>query len=458
MPSTSRLAAQTWLLLSEKTPERIRAVVARLIQQHKTTLATTFYTFMLDDAAARPFLSLAAVEARLKPGLQRWMEMLFCHSSQEELTAALAMQRHVGEVHARAQIPVGLVAKGLRLLKHDINALLIETSLQRIDLVRAVVYVDALIDVAFEEMSTAFVMFSERGARTDEAFRMSVAGHDLALEREKQSVALLEWEARFYRMLASGNLAEEMPNLQESEFGLWLHHKAPMLFDDSRELHLITECVERVDDALFPQLALGRDRDMQSDANRDLARAVLRQLDEIKFLLRAMFDRLVDLEVGRDVLTQLFNRRFLPSVLKREITLSRQRGRSFCVLMLDIDHFKRVNDAHGHEAGDRVLQHVASQIVNLVRSGDFVFRYGGEEFLAVVAAVDQERALAVAEKIRQQIEAAAIPLSGGQSVRVTTSIGIAEDNGHPDYQRLIERADKALYAAKEGGRNRVVVA
>ena len=91
MPSTSRLAAQTWLLLSEKTPERIRAVVARLIQQHKTTLATTFYTFMLDDAAARPFLSLAAVEARLKPGLQRWMEMLFCHSSQEELTAALAM-------------------------------------------------------------------------------------------------------------------------------------------------------------------------------------------------------------------------------------------------------------------------------------------------------------------------------------------------------------------------------
>ena len=168
-----------------------------------------------------------------------------------------------------------------------------------------------------------------------------------------------------------------------------------------------------------------------------------------------MFDRLVDLDVGRDVLTQLFNRRFLPSILKREIGLARRSEENFCVLMLDIDHFKRVNDEHGHDAGDRVLQHVAGQIMSQVRGGDFVFRYGGEEFLAVLASVDEERALNVADKLRQRVAELDIPLSGERNIRVTVSIGIAVNDGHPDYQRIIERADKALYMAKESGRNRV---
>ncbi len=456
MPHASHAAAQTWKLVGEHTAAPLRAIVGDIVREHKAEMAAAFYGFMLDDPSARPFLSVTTVEARLKPGLQRWMEVLFCTTTEEELAAALAMQRHVGEVHARAQIPVGLVAKGLRLLKQHINEHLVATSLAREALVHAVLYVDMLVDVAFAEMSSAFIQFSERSVRTDEAFRMFAAGRDLALEREKQSVAILEWEARFYRILAAGSMIDEMPTLQESEFGLWLHHKAPLLFDDSRELPLINECVERVDESLFPQLAHGLDRDPHSAPNRDLARAVLTQIEEIKFLLRAMFDRLVDLEVGRDVLTQLFNRRFLPSVLKRELNLSRRNGRPFCVLMLDIDHFKRVNDAHGHDAGYRVLQHVASQIMNLVRGSDFVFRYGGEEFIAVLASVGLEQAAVIAEKLRAQIENQEIPLARGQSVRVTTSIGIAMDDGHPDYQRLIERADKALYAAKQGGRNRIV--
>ncbi|MDD3352997.1 GGDEF domain-containing protein [Zoogloea sp.] len=459
MPHSSRLAEQLWLSLNTQTSPLIRQTVSQLVIRRKGELADLFYAYMLENPTARHFLSVQAVEVRLKPGLQRWMEVLFCHASQEELAAALAMQRHVGEVHARAQIPVNLVAQGLRLLKQHLHRSLIGSELERDDLVHAVLYVDELTDVAFEEMSAAFVQSSERGVRADEAFRMVAAGRDLALEREKQSVAILEWEARFYRVLASGASMDDMPSLGESEFGLWLHHKAPLLFDDSQELPAINEAVERVDEALFPQLALGRDRnDPQSERQRDLTRAVLIQIDEIKFLLRSMFDRLVDLEVGRDVLTQLFNRRFLPSILKREINLARKNGRGFCVMMLDIDHFKRVNDEFGHDAGDRVLQQVAGQIMNLVRSSDFVFRYGGEEFLAVLAAADQERACQIGEKVRRHIEEQKILLAGGRSVQVTLSVGIATDDGHPDYQRLIERADKALYAAKDSGRNRVVVA
>ncbi|MBL8451340.1 MAG: GGDEF domain-containing protein [Zoogloea sp.] len=458
MPQSSQLASQTWQILAETCSDTVRDAVAGIIQRDKADLAAAFYAYMLQDEGAKPFLSVTTVEARLKPGLQRWLEVLFHHRSVEELAAALALQRHVGEVHARAQIPVNLVARGLRLLKHEINTRLLDTPLDRTELVNAVLYVDRLTDVAFEEMSAAFILSSERGVRTDEAYRMFAAGRDLALEREKQSVAVLEWEARFYRLLAAGSSFDDSPGLKDSEFGLWLYHKAPLLFDETRELPLIGECVERIDQSLFPQLVFGRDKDLHSDTNRALAKAVLVEVDEIKFLLRSMFDRLVDLDVGRDVLTQLFNRRFLPSILKREISLARRSDNPFCVLMLDIDHFKRVNDEHGHDAGDRVLQQVAGQIMNQVRGGDFVFRYGGEEFLVVLAAIDGERAQAVAEKIRHRVAEMEIPLAAGQALQVTISIGVAANDGHPDYQRLIERADKALYRAKETGRNRITLA
>lgn len=458
MQSTSRLAQETWQALAETSSAPVRSAVAEIIERDKHELAGAFYHHMLADPGAAPFLSVFAVEEKLKPGLQRWMEVLFCHSSVDELAAALALQKHVGEVHARAQIPVNLVARGLRLLKHEINTRLLETDLSREELIHAVLYVDRLTDVAFEEMSAAFIVSSERSARTDEAYKMFEAGRNLPLERERQSVAVLEWEARFYRMLAAGTPFDEIPTLQDSEFGLWLHHKAPLLFEDTRELPLIEECVDRIDQSLFPQLVFGRDKDLRSETNRTLAKAVLVEVDEIKFLVRTMFDRLVDLEVGRDVLTHLFNRRFLPSILKREISLVRRNGDSFCLLMLDIDHFKRVNDEYGHDAGDRVLQQVALQIVSQVRAGDFVFRYGGEEFLAVLAEIDKERALVVAEKIRQRIQDLEVSLAGGRSIRVSISIGLATNDGHPDYQRLIERADQALYAAKNAGRNRIAQA
>jgi diguanylate cyclase len=167
---------------------------------------------------------------------------------------------------------------------------------------------------------------------------------------------------------------------------------------------------------------------------------------------------MIDLDVGRDVLTQLFNRRFLPTILKREIDLFQRKGTPFCVLMLDIDFFKAVNDLHGHDAGDRVLQNIAALMLNQVRVSDFVFRYGGEEFLILLAEVDVDQAEVVAEKIRARVEAAVIPLSEDRLIQVTLSIGIAAFDGHPDYQRAVDRADKALYAAKHAGRNQWAVA
>jgi diguanylate cyclase len=190
---------------------------------------------------------------------------------------------------------------------------------------------------------------------------------------------------------------------------------------------------------------------------RRLVRSVTVEVDQIRYLKDTLFDHLVDLEAGRDALTQLLNRRFLPSILSREVELSRRANKPFSLLLIDVDHFKDINDQHGHDAGDRVLQHLANVLVNVVRSGDFVFRYGGEEFLIISVEITPEQALQVAEKIRRAVENEAFLLSNGRTLRATISVGVAPHTGHPDYQHLIERADLALYAAKQAGRNRCIV-
>lgn len=461
MNPSAPLVDQLWQGLLETAMPEVRRVLSGIIRRDKTTLALAFYGSMMEDIDAAQFLSVKSVEERLKPGLERWLERLFCHDSSEELKAVLAMQRHIGEVHARAEIPVHLVARGMRFLKREINRRLLETDLSRMDLANAVLHVDHLIDIAFEEMSAAFVHSYESNVRVDEGYRMFAAGLNLSLEREKQIGALLDWENRLFRALATEAPFNDLSSISNSAFGLWLHHKAALIFDDTHELPEIDDALRRIDQSLFPQLALGSgsgNSSLQPTEIRRLIKAVTAEVEQIRFLLGAMFERLTDLEIGRDPLTQVFNRRFMPTILKREIELNRRKGENFCLLMLDIDYFKRVNDQFGHDSGDRVLQTISGLLLNQVRASDFVFRYGGEEFLVVLAEVDDKQAANVAEKIRSRVEASKILLSDNRTISVTLSIGVAGFDGHPDYQRMVDRADKALYAAKQAGRNTVVVA
>jgi diguanylate cyclase len=171
-----------------------------------------------------------------------------------------------------------------------------------------------------------------------------------------------------------------------------------------------------------------------------------------------MFENLVSMESGRDSLTQLFNRRFLPAVLAREIDIAMSQNKTFALLMVDIDYFKSINDQHGHQAGDRVLQQVSSLLQHSVRAGDFVFRYGGEEFLLLLVEVGLQQAMNLAEKIRHRVETETIPILNGQELQTTVSMGVALFDGHPDYQHLVSRADEALYRAKNKGRNRCLSA
>ncbi len=161
-----------------------------------------------------------------------------------------------------------------------------------------------------------------------------------------------------------------------------------------------------------------------------------------------------------DVLTGLPNRREILARLQSELDRSERSRHPVSVLMLDVDHFKKVNDTYGHAAGDQVLQAVAQAANACLRRIDSCGRIGGEEFLVVLPEADSTEATAVAERLRTAIEGLMI-IAEAHTVRVTTSIGIAllpAGETHPSPESLIQRADNALYVAKEGGRNRVVLA
>lgn len=159
-----------------------------------------------------------------------------------------------------------------------------------------------------------------------------------------------------------------------------------------------------------------------------------------------------------DPLTGAFNREFLMARLPQEIEAAKERDGTVSIAMVDVDHFKSVNDQYGHGVGDMVLSEVARRLRNAIRAGDLLVRYGGEEFLAVLPKADAGRAWEVGERMRQRVAERAFDIGDGMALILRISVGVAQwrkDESMPD---LIERADVALYGAKERGRNRVEVA
>lgn len=172
--------------------------------------------------------------------------------------------------------------------------------------------------------------------------------------------------------------------------------------------------------------------------------------------LQQLIDGLCELSL-KDPLTGLANRRQFRAVLEREVDRVTRTGESALLLMLDIDHFKVVNDTYGHPAGDIVLQAVAQTLASCVRPMDTLARYGGEEFAVVLPGCQAAFGEAVAERIRSIVESTSIAIEPGLQIRVTVSIGgsFTLPWVKASIPTWIERADHQLYRAKSEGRNRV---
>lgn len=157
----------------------------------------------------------------------------------------------------------------------------------------------------------------------------------------------------------------------------------------------------------------------------------------------------------KDSLTGAYNRRFFTVRLAEEFERHRRYVRTLSLLMLDIDHFKNVNDQYGHQCGDYILKTVCALISTVLRKVDLLIRFGGEEFCCLLTETDRNAALALAERIRETIEKEEF-MYDGKKINITVSLGVHEFRGDmesPD--DLLRKADEALYKAKEAGRNKV---
>jgi len=200
------------------------------------------------------------------------------------------------------------------------------------------------------------------------------------------------------------------------------------------------------------QLQLG---DARALLDRDLNLPAAADQSPTEYL-QGIINGLCELSL-KDPLTGLANRRNFRAVQERALDVVARSGEPALLLMLDIDHFKRVNDTHGHQAGDQVLQAVAKCLAQCVRPMDMVARYGGEEFAVVLPNCQTSFGVTVAERIRSTVEALVVPVAPGVALKVTISIGGAYA---PEWVRSTialwtERADLQLYRSKTEGRNRV---
>ncbi|MDL2355105.1 MAG: diguanylate cyclase [Pseudomonadota bacterium] len=181
------------------------------------------------------------------------------------------------------------------------------------------------------------------------------------------------------------------------------------------------------------------------------------RLVEVTGMLERTMDQALDLEESnrRDGLTGVFNRKFFDEQITQEIVNARRYNWPLTLAMIDVDHFKSINDTYGHSSGDEVLRRLAERLKSMVRSSDTLFRYGGEEFALILPHIALENASFLLNRLRKAIETMVVELEPAIQVSMTVSIGVAqlEDGLAPG--QLVSRADEALYSSKRAGRNRV---
>lgn len=434
--------------------EQVGDLAARWQEQ----LADHFYARLLGDESAVQLISHDQVRTRLHASLRRWIVGVYGARVGDDLDDLVSLQRHVGTVHARIGVPVHLVLRAAYSLKEKFLQLLQEeVTLSRQEQLDLLQVMQDVMDLTMEIMSQAYATSHDRNNRAQEAYRLFAVVQNVATERQRQRAALLDWENRVMFELAMGAHVSQLPRIGASEFGLWFRHKGAHAFQGTEEVHLIQTSMERIDRLLLPRVARQPDEENATDRTAQL-RDLRDESQSIAFRLDVLFRQTNELEAGRDALTRLLNRKYLPVVLNKEVAHARQHGAPFAILTIDVDNFKHINDNHGHDAGDLVLQQLAVVLSNNCRAGDYIFRLGGEEFFMLLVDIDEKDAHKAAENVRQAVEEESFRLSNDKQLRVTVSIGLAMYDGHPDYQLLMRRADDALYEAKRKGRNCVVVA
>lgn len=453
-------ASHAWHACLGEFSDVIRAELDRLVTQMADSLARDFYRVMLADAdGAARFLDHAAVNTRLRATMSAWVRALFdCTAhDQEGIEHLRQRQRQVGEVHARIGVPIALVSRGARVLKRALVAALVAGDAPRERLAESVQYVNELLDLAVDEMNSSYATITSRLARSDEAYRLFFLNQDMRAERERQKSHLLEWA---HEILVDSYWSDSTREVgagtsgPPSPFVMWLHHKASILFDGAPEVELIGQCIDRIEVDLAPRLVQSRNDPVQA---REVVARINEGISDIKNHLGVMFDRFTADEDGRDSVTRLLNRRYFPTVARREVAIALRAGSVFALLLLAIDGYASLQRTIDSSRCEKLLANVAERLLDSVRAGDFVFRVGEDRFVVLVTELGRDALPGVAEGLSRQIGELRIETDDHAWTTPTVSIGGVAFDGHPDYQNMLDRAGEALEQAIREGGNRCVI-
>lgn len=438
-----------WTALQNTLSGAPRRRLAEIVRAEAPYLVEQFYSILRKDEDLSAMLPDDLVKNRLVHTLKQWLLDLFPESQAPDFHEMIEKQIRVGSIHARINLPVQHVNRAWRVLAENMQVRILNAEPPPEDMKIMLRVSVSTLNIAFETMTAGYSRVTTRSARSEEAFRLFSLGQNLTQEREAQRAAIAEWTQTILFSVAADYGAEERIPLWDSEFGLWLTHRGSIIFEGMAGLEHVKNAVSEIDSRILPTLYRGR------DIQGGLA-MLQAKVNEIKSLLGECFNAATRIEGGHDPQTRMLNRRFMDTVLTREIGYSRKMRRKLTVVMIDLDHFKQINDRFGHAGGDIVLQKCGKLMLDMIRIGDFAFRYGGEEFLIALVEIGKEEAMTLAERLRTKIANTNIEVSEGENVNITASIGIAEFKGHPDYMQLVKSADEALYRAKQNGRNCIV--
>lgn len=445
-----KLAAQ-WQAICGQFSETDLSYSFEFIQQHVTVLVAEFYRQMMQEQEASYFLSDELVRSRLKNALQQWLLDSFAVPFKQDFKAIVAKQLKVGEVHARIGVPSWLIIRGIREIQRKSFAFFLQTP--QADVLAAADYMTQVLSLAAEIMCRTYEAKVEIHNDMKHTYRLFSAMQDVAVQKDRQRGCLLDWENELMFKAFSDQSQLFHPPLSKSEFGLWFIHKAAYAFASAEQVEFIIQRIYQVDQ-LNQQLLDTSDQQQKLL----LIQQIRCKNREIQHLVDQLFQVAEYIGTGNDSLTQLLNRRYLNTILIREIQFSRKNRSPLSLLAIDADFFKEINDRYGHAAGDLALQFMAEVLLESSKGSDYAFRVGGEEFLLLLVDSDWNRAQMIAETIRRRVEDTPIRSAEGESFKFTVSIGAVQYDGHPDYQRFLDAADAALYSAKNAGRNQVYLA
>ncbi|CAB1214609.1 Diguanylate cyclase DosC [Acinetobacter bouvetii] len=440
----------TWKNICDQYTEAEHQTALNFIENHVEHLVTVFYEHMAKEPESAEFFKDDIIQKRLIDTLRKWLLETFHVALNAEYDKSVKRQQKVGMVHARVGIPSWLIMRGVREIERKIFEILEKKTEQ--NNLHLCSYIVQIMGFSTEIMCRSYEANTEKNQENKHNYRLFSAMQDVAVHKDKQRGSLLDWENELMFKIFSGKLGFYHPLFSKSEFGLWFIHKASYAFSGSDQVQLIIDRIYKVD-ALTQQTM----QILEKDQVLVLIQSIRELNREIQHLVDQLFQVAEYIESGNDSLTQLLNRRYLNTIVSREITFARQNQTPLSLLAFDADYFKTINDKFGHAAGDLALKFIAEALQRYSQGSDYAFRIGGEEFLLLLVDTELCRAMTIAEDIRNYIEHGLIRTTQGQQFSFTVSVGCVLYDGHPDYQRFLDAADHALYAAKNNGRNCIQV-